>query len=206
MKIWSLLPSATEILFALGLGDEVTGVTHECDYAPEANRKPRVTISYIDSSQTCAVPGVAGAADAGWALGSGDGGPGGRESAAIAVGEPSRKVPWRELRALSPEVIVLMPCGFGSERAVRESGVLWDLEGWRRLPAVRKGEVYAVDGNSYFSRPGPRLLDGIEILAHILHPQRWPQTAAPGTVFRLISPPAGASSVENWPSRFEPYS
>ena len=50
MKIWSLLPSATEILFALGLADEVTGVTHECDYPPTAASKPRVTVSYIDSS------------------------------------------------------------------------------------------------------------------------------------------------------------
>ena len=51
MKIWSLLPSATEILFALGLGDQVTGVTHECDFPAEAETKPRVTISYIDSSR-----------------------------------------------------------------------------------------------------------------------------------------------------------
>ena len=52
MKIWSLLPSATEMLFALGLGDEITGVTHECDYPPEANAKPRVTFSHVDSSRT----------------------------------------------------------------------------------------------------------------------------------------------------------
>ena len=51
MKIWSLLPSATEILFALGLGEQVTGVTHECDYPPQAATKPRVTISYIDSGR-----------------------------------------------------------------------------------------------------------------------------------------------------------
>jgi iron complex transport system substrate-binding protein len=50
MKIWSLLPSATEILFALGLDDEIRGVTHECDYPPEAATKPRVMLSYIDSS------------------------------------------------------------------------------------------------------------------------------------------------------------
>src|SRR2546422_1713598 len=52
MKIWSLLPSGTEILFALGLGDEVTGATHECDFPPGASSKPRVTISYIDSSRS----------------------------------------------------------------------------------------------------------------------------------------------------------
>ena len=51
MKIWSLLPSATEILFALGLDDEITGVTHECDYPPQASTKPRVTFSYVDSSR-----------------------------------------------------------------------------------------------------------------------------------------------------------
>ena len=54
MKIWSLLPSATEILFALGLGDQVTGVTHECDFPAEAETRPRVTISYIDSSLSSA--------------------------------------------------------------------------------------------------------------------------------------------------------
>ena len=61
------------------------------------------------------------------------------------------------------------------------AGLLPRLPGWRELPAVRKGAVYVVDASSYFSRPGPRLVDGVELLAHILHPdafpREWPETA-----------------------------
>jgi hypothetical protein len=78
-----------------------------------------------------------------------------------------------------------MPCGFVPERGAREARVLWRLEGWRDQPAVRSGEVYCVDGNAHFSRPGPRLVDGAEILARILHPEAWPHLAAPGVVLRL---------------------
>jgi len=130
----------------------------------------------------------------------------GGEGGPIAPGQPSRKVPWEELHALDPEVIVLMPCGFAPERAAREADVLGRLHGWQDLRAVRQGEVYAVDGNSHFSRPGPRVVDGIEVLAGILHRDRWPRAVPPGSVLKLVSPPAGASSVENWVPRFEPWS
>ena len=322
MKIWSLLPSATEILFALGLGEQVTGVTHECDYPPQAAAKPRVTISYIDSGRAsgeidaqvteyfqagrqlyginekrlrtdppdlivtqdlCPVCAVSpsdfsghmetagcqadivilnpnlledvldnvlqvGEAtdrlreaealvaslreriDAVTGSGEVEGEPrprvlclewldppmpaghwvpqmvvlAGGVSEPIAAGEPSRKVPWEEMRAFEPEIVVLMPCGFDAQRAARESACLARLEGWFQLPALRKGRVYAMNGNAYFSRPGPRLVDGLEMLARVLHPERWPHQPSDGSVLKLVSPPAGSSSVENWAPRFEP--
>jgi len=322
MKIWSLLPSATEILFALGLGGQVAGVTHECDYPPEASDKPRVTNSQIDSTRAsrdidaqvtshfkrgqqlygidsdrlrtdppdlivtqdlCPVCAVSPSDFAGHMetagcsarvitlnpnricdilenvveVGEATGRlreahalieslqlridtvsrvtrgaarprvlclewldppmPGGHwvpemveiaggDNKPLHAGEPSRKVPWEELRRLEPGVIVLMPCGFGPERAAAESGALWALDGWTEAPAVRKGEVYAVNGNAFFSRPGPRLVDGIETLGRILHPDGMTQPHPPGGVLKLVSPPAGGSSVENWGPRFEPWS
>lgn len=86
-------------------------------------------------------------------------------------GEPSVYVAWDEVLRYGPEVLVLMPCGFDVERAVSDSSLLSARAGWESLPAVRTGQVYAVDGNSYFNRSGPGLIDGIEILAEILHPE-----------------------------------
>jgi len=322
MKIWSLLPSATEVLFALGLDEEITGVTHECDYPPQANSKPRVTHSEIDSSRSsgeidlqvtgrfrvgaqiygideqrlhadppdlivtqdlcpvCAVSPsdfarhmestgcraevlslnpnrlgdilddvrrigaatsrtveaealvreLSGGIDGVRESIGGDGErprvlclewldppmpgghwvpemiriAGGDDGALIAPGEPSRKLPWEAMRRTEPDVIALMPCGFGAERAASEAEVLWELDGWATLPAVRKGRVYALDGNSFFSRPGPRLVDGLEILAHTFHPDRIAKVPPVGSILKLVTPPAGGSSVENWTMRFEP--
>jgi iron complex transport system substrate-binding protein len=91
------------------------------------------------------------------------------------LGEPgarSRDVTLDDVAAADPDIVVLMPCGFDAERAVRESRDLAAQPGWARLRAVREGRVYAVDGNAYFSRPGPRVVDGIELLGSILHPDR----------------------------------
>jgi len=129
---------------------------------------------------------------------------GGDDGALIAPGEPSRKLPWEAMRRTEPDVIALMPCGFGAERAASEAEVLWELDGWATLPAVRKGRVYALDGNSFFSRPGPRLVDGLEILAHTFHPDRIAKVPPVGSILKLVTPPAGGSSVENWTTRFEP--
>jgi iron complex transport system substrate-binding protein len=87
-------------------------------------------------------------------------------------GEPSVRLSWDEVFEAAPEVIVLMPCGFDANRAVEEARrVLPGLPGWGELPAVREGRVWAVDANSHFSRPAPRLVEGVEVLAHILHPE-----------------------------------
>ena len=321
MKIWSLLPSATEILFALGLDQEITGVTHECDYPPKANSKPRVTFSQIDSTRSsgeidrqvtervraglevygidqerlradppdlivtqdlCPVCAVSPSdfarhmesagcraevltlnpnrlrdilddirrigevtskqADAEArvaelseridrvrdAVGGGErprvlclewldppmpGGhwvpemlrlAGGDDCGLISPGAPSRKLPWDEMQRTDPGIIALTPCGFVAERAASEAEALWELDRWAMLPAVRKGQVYALDGNSYFSRPGPRIVDGIEILANTFHPGRFAKMPPFGSVLKLVSPPAGGSSVENWAPRFEP--
>jgi len=318
VKIWSLLPSSTEILFALGLGDQVTGVTHGCDTPPEAASKQRVTFSEIDSALSsaeidsqvaelgrsgqqlyhiveqklkedppdliitqdlCPVCAVSPSDFAGHmeaagcsaevvclnphllegviedvltvgratgrepraeeyasslrhrldAVGAATANapkkrvmtlewldppmPGGHwvpqmveiaggASAPILPGEPSRKIRWNEMAAFEPEVVVLMPCGFDQHRAMREADTLGRLPGWLDLPAVRSGEVYAVDANHRFSRPAPGLVDGVEILAHILHPDAWPASPPTGEVLKLDSP-SGASG---WQPNFSPIS
>jgi iron complex transport system substrate-binding protein len=285
MRICSLLPGATEIAYLLGLGDEVVGVTHECDYPPDAQYKPVMVRSAIDQKRMSsreidakvtellqsgkglysideqtfveAAPDVIltqGLCDvcaldydevvkASQRLPSRPkivslnphsladiledilrvGSATGRESIATTLvqnlreridkigmrepdyrprvvclewfeplyvaghwvpemvalaggfdlmgrkGEPSHKVEWREVVSANPDVILLMPCGFDVRRTVKESAPLRKLEGWNDLPAVRSGNVYALNGNAYFSRPGPRLVNGLEILARILH-------------------------------------
>ena len=302
MRIASLVPSATEMLFALGLGDEVVAVTHECDYPPEAASRPHLTRSVIpeglsaaeidaavrevrgtgrhlyelDESalaeldvdlivtqavcEVCAVsyddvravadrlatrPAVlsldprtlaeviadvprlgaaAGADDAAERLAaeledrlarlrdavSGSDRPrvvalewldppfaGGHwipEMIEIAggvdpvgeAGAKSRTVGWDELDGARPDVVVAMPCGWDAAHARRE--VLEHREAVERLGAER---VFAVDAAASFSRPGPRLVDGTELLAHVLHPELVPAPA--GVEFEAVELAAAAS-------------
>lgn len=286
-RICSLLPSATEIVYALGLEDSLVAVTHECDYPPEAAAKPRITSSVIDSDglsareidqavreslaeqatiyqldrdlldelapdliltqelcDVCAVgtslvqdavrslrnvPQVVAleprtldevfesillvgrltgrerpASDLVHALGKrvaavGNavaaypkrrvltlewldppfvGGHWVPEMVDIAggcdvlgrAGEYSREVSWNEIAEARPDAVLAMPCGFGLGRTVQELANAPLPTEWEMLPAVQNGQVYALDGSSYFNRPGPRLVDGVEILAAILHP------------------------------------
>jgi iron complex transport system substrate-binding protein len=301
MRICSLLPSATEIAFALGLGDEVVAVTHECDYPPEARKRRVVVRSVVDSTrdsaaidravrervqagrglyaldlqgfraarpdfiitqdlcEVCALDlnEVARAADtlphkpkivslAPSTLGdvlddiARVGAAAGKMDVAAALvadlrariervrekvsrsdrrprvacvewtdpiypaghwvpemvgiaggadtlgneGAPAKAVSWEDFRAYAPEVVVLMPCGFDLERAAAQAPSLERLKGWRDLPAVKAGRVHAVDGSAYFNRPGPRLVDGVEILAALIHPEIFPAAAA-GAARRL---------------------
>lgn len=294
MRIVSLLPSATEIVYALDLGDSLVGVTHECDYPEAARAKPIVTRSLFDHSestseeidhavsqqlrdglslyaldrellarlapdliltqalcQVCAVsygeveravrdvtaeggglaPRVLSLEPTGLddilatiaSVGAATGvvqpaadlvaglrariarvraraeqatrrprvaclewlnpvfGPGHwlPELVALAGGRPglgtahsdSRRIPWDDVIAFAPEVIVVTPCGLDLRRTVEEARqVLPSRTGWNALPAVRQGRVYAVDGNAYFSRPGPRIVDSLELLAELIHP------------------------------------
>jgi iron complex transport system substrate-binding protein len=85
--------------------------------------------------------------------------------------KPSVRKTWEDVLKANPEVIVIMPCGYGLEEAVKEFNVMTPPEGWESIQAVRNGRVFAVDASGYFSRPGPRLADGVEILASILHPE-----------------------------------
>ena len=84
--------------------------------------------------------------------------------------QPARVIAWDEVLAAAPDVMVVMACGFSLDRSLQEMPLLEQRPGWEALPAVRGGDVYVVDGNAYFSRPGPRLVDSIEIMAGLLHP------------------------------------
>ena len=285
MRIASLVPSSTEMLFELGLGDSIVAVTHECDHPPAAADLPHLTRSVIPeglsaaeidaavrehvgrgealyeldeaalaeqdpelivTQAVCAVCAVsfddvravadrlpsrpevisldpttigevladvprlaeaAGVPDEGEqlvevaaerlddvrdAVGSAEpvavaalewldpvfvGGhwvpqmiemAGGIDVMGLA-GEKSRTVEWAELEAAAPEVVVSMPCGYGTERAAQEA------TGHAARLAALGARVAAVDASAYFSRPGPRLVDGVELLAHLLHPGLVPE-------------------------------
>lgn len=288
MRIVSLLPSATEILFGLGLGDEVVGVTHECDFPPEAQTRPVLTRSrlapnlssgaidaavsaeiespahslytinrdllaqlapdLIVTQALCEVCAVAyddvldavrelpqqptvlnleptsleevltAIEQVGEATGRDReaealigtlrvriddvrkrvdaastrpvvgflewidplfcGGHWNPELVEIAGGQDplgrrgqdAVRIEWEAFRATQPEVIVISCCGFSEERARQDLPILEALPGYADLPAVQSGRVHVVDGAAYFSRPGPRLVDSLEILAGFLHP------------------------------------
>ncbi len=86
-------------------------------------------------------------------------------------GKASRTLTWDEVVAAQPEVLFMALCGFGIERALQDVPALTHQPGWADLPCVRAGEVWLADGNQYFSRPGPRLVDSLELLAAALHPE-----------------------------------
>lgn len=94
-------------------------------------------------------------------------------------GKPSGRITWGDVFEAAPEVLALMPCGFDAARAAEEARVLPGLPGWEDLPAVKNGRVWTVDANSYFSRPAPRLVEGVEILARLLHPTAFPDAPKP---------------------------
>jgi len=296
VRIATLLPSATEIVCALGLARDVVGVTHECDFPDEIRSRPRVVRGTIDSpSQTsaainaqveaalargdslyhidvaalrtlrpdllitqdlcevCALPGT----DVESVVGALPGPPkvvrlhphtlsdiledilavgdatgrarearrlvaglrrriarvetavrgrprprvcclewldppfcgghwmpemvelaGGREVLGRAA-RPSFRLDWAQIGEAAPEVIVLILCGFDLARTRREAAELWAHREWRGLPAVASGRVFATDANSFFSRSGPRIVDGLEILGAILHPEAVNWTTPP---------------------------
>lgn len=292
MRVCSLLPSATEMLFAMGAGDEVVGVTFECDYPAEACERPQVVFSRMpeglapaeidalvkatgaegkslyfadfdllerlapelvvlqDLCHVCAIDSPTLARDLsrlpsrprvvslnasglegifreiemlGDAAGHAEGArrlaahlrervelvrervpiaiqrprvlclewldppfQGGHwvpEMVEIAGGEPvlatpaekSMRISWEQIAASQPDIVVVMPCGYHLAETVgqfREIEEEFPAE-WRELPAVRKNRVYAVDGSAYFSRPGPRVVDGLEILRAIMDGTGW---------------------------------
>jgi iron complex transport system substrate-binding protein len=296
VRIVSLVPHATELLFALGLGEHVVGVTHECDFPAEAAERQPVTRDVLDAGPSpaaidravrertergesiyeldeeimhelepdiivtqalchvCAVsvdevqalaqslPGpprvisldprtygetlgdvrtIAQATDSrDAALGliarmarradavrlavrdaprprvvalewldpvfvAGHWTPqliemAGGEDVLGFAGEPSRTVTWEEVAAAQPEVVVVMPCGYDAARALVEAE---EFAG--RLRSLGADRVIAVNASAYFSRPGPRLVDGLELLAHILHPDRVPTAPAEALAVEL---------------------
>jgi iron complex transport system substrate-binding protein len=89
------------------------------------------------------------------------------------AGQHSPYMTWDDLLAADPDVIAVMPCGFDIERASREMPLLVEDARWQRLRAVQNGRVYITDGNQYFNRPGPRVVESAEILSELLHPGRF---------------------------------
>jgi len=94
-------------------------------------------------------------------------------------GTPSVRVRWEEIVEFAPDVVVILPCGFPIERTLQEVHLLEANPLWGELPAVEHNRVWVADGNSYFNRPGPRLVDSLEILAEILHPEHFQGLAPP---------------------------
>ena len=86
-------------------------------------------------------------------------------------GGDSVRVDWADVVASAPEVIVVAPCGYSIDAAREQLPFLERRDGWSTLPAVRDGRVHVADANSHFARPGPRLVDGVELLAEVLHPE-----------------------------------
>ena len=113
---------------------------------------------------------------------------GGRELFA-GPGERSARLSWEAVFEAEPEVLVLMPCGFDAARAAEEARALPDLPGWSDVPAVKNGRVWVVDANSFFSRPAPRLVEGVEILARILHPEAFPDAPEGESASPLLTVP-----------------
>ncbi len=108
------------------------------------------------------------------------------------AGEPSFRRDWGDLLAAKPEFVFVMPCGYGLAQAAGEYLSAKLPLGWEELPAVRAGQVFATDADSYFSRPGPRLVSGIEILARLLHPDRAAWALPAGACRPLGLPPSAA--------------
>ncbi|HTS55535.1 MAG TPA: cobalamin-binding protein [Burkholderiales bacterium] len=100
-------------------------------------------------------------------------------------GGPSRRVTWEEIQHADPDVVLLACCGFGVRRTLHETSLLAGKAHWESLRAVRQGRVYVADGSTYFSRPGPRIVDSLEMLAHVLHPEAVAATAVPAVPARL---------------------
>lgn len=98
---------------------------------------------------------------------------GGTEAIGIA-GERSVTTSWREIAAADPEVLVIACCGFNVERTRQDLPILQAQPGWSNLKCVQTRRVFLVDGSAYFNRPGPRLVDSLELLAHALHPTLHP--------------------------------
>jgi iron complex transport system substrate-binding protein len=98
---------------------------------------------------------------------------------------------WQQLVDADPDFIISMPCGFDLARTCSEMYWLTDRSEWQKLRAVQTGQVYVADGNQYFNRPGPRLVESLQILAEILHPEAF-QPALEGTGWQQAFTHAGA--------------
>jgi iron complex transport system substrate-binding protein len=101
------------------------------------------------------------------------------------AGADSVRIPWSDVLEWTPEILIITPCGFNLEKVIEQTPRLFDYPGWSELPAVRNNQVYAVDANSYFARPSLRVVEGTELLAHLIHPDRF-AWQGPDTAFARI--------------------
>jgi iron complex transport system substrate-binding protein len=97
-------------------------------------------------------------------------------------GKPSHRIGWDEVVEYQPQIIVLSPCGFDANQVMEEAHVLESYQAWEKIPAFQSSRIYAVNASAYFSRSGPRVVDGLEILAHIIHPGLFPENPHPEAV------------------------
>ena len=103
-------------------------------------------------------------------------------------GQDSVRIAWHDIAAWSPEVLIVSPCGFDTGKAAAQAKQLLQQPGWGDLPAVQDGRIFAVDANAYFSRPGPRVVDGVELLAHLIYPETFGWDG-PADAFQKITLP-----------------
>ncbi len=103
------------------------------------------------------------------------------------AGEKSRRVEAKDIVMAAPEIVIMMPCGFNLARAAKEAPTITRLAWWKDLPASRSARVWITDGSAYFNRPGPRLVSGLEILASIVQPERFPKPPSPHAARAWVS-------------------
>ena len=104
------------------------------------------------------------------------------------TGEQSRRMDIDEAVKLDPDIIILMPCGFDVSRTISEYEKLSKDRKWVSIQAVKQGNLYAVNANEYFSKPGPRTITGIEILSKIIHPDTFKDKQIPEDSVKKIKP------------------
>jgi iron complex transport system substrate-binding protein len=100
-------------------------------------------------------------------------------------GEPSHRMRWTDVATLEPDAVVLAPCGFDLDRTLSEVVPLDLSANLLGTRARQESRVFAVDANATLSRPGPRVVDGVEVLAHLLHPEAYPDPGVPWSRIRL---------------------
>jgi hypothetical protein len=116
--------------------------------------------------------------------------------AAGRKGADSVRIWWTDIARLSPEILIASPCGFGVEEAVEQAKQLLQQPGWNDLPAFLNDRVFAVNANAYFARPGPRVVDGVELLAHLIHSKGFKGSSKRSARRQLRGSRAGAR--ERW--------
>jgi len=128
---------------------------------------------------------------------------GGRDDL-FSPGCPAQRLEWATIRDYDPEILVITPCSSGLERSLRELHYLVAQDGWWELQAVRAREVYVIE-HDYFSRPGPRIMMGLEILAQIVHPELFSDMIPASTALKLELPPGCTCPPTALAGYFRPY-